>query len=152
MKIAIGCDHGGWEAKLEIVRRLEKEGHVVIDCGTNGPGMVDYPVYAKKTVETMFSTSSDFAILICGTGIGMSVAANKIDGVRAAHCTDCFSAEMAKAHNDSNVLCLGARITGIELMWRIVKAYMSASFLGSFHKPRVEMLNRDFMMGKKKDE
>ena len=148
MKIAVGADHGGFESKKEIIRRLRDEGYEVIDCGTYSSDMVDYPVIAKKTVETMFSSSAEKAILICGTGIGMSIAANKIDGIRAAHVTDCFSAEMARAHNDSNVLCLGARITGIELMWKIVKTYLSSDFTGSFHKKRVDMLNRDFMMGK----
>lgn len=141
MKIAIGSDHGGWNAKKEIIKRLKAEGHEVLDCGTNGPEMVDYPVYAKKTVECMFSNKADFSILICGTGIGMSIAANKIDGVRAAHCTDCFSSEMAKAHNNANVICLGERITGIELMWKILTSYMSAKYLEGIHAPRVEMLN-----------
>lgn len=145
MKIAIGSDHGGYLVKTEIIKRLENEGHEVINCGVDSAEMVDYPVYAKKTVDAMFSEHADFAILICGTGIGMSIAANKIEGVRAAHCTDCFSAEMAKAHNNSNVICLGARITGIELMWKIIKSYMGAEFLGSFHQPRVEMLNSEFM-------
>lgn len=151
MKIAIGSDHGGFESKKEIIKRLTESGHEVTDCGTYSSDMVDYPVIAKKTVETMFSSSLDKAILICGTGIGMSIAANKIDGVRAAHVTDCFSAQMARAHNDSNVLCLGARITGIELMWKIVEVYLDSEFLGSFHAKRVEMLNRDFMMGIKNE-
>lgn len=148
MKIAVGADHGGFDAKTEIINRLRSEGHEVIDCGTHTKDMVDYPMIAKKTIETMFSSSSEKAILICGTGIGMSIAANKIDGVRAAHVTDCFSAQMAREHNDSNVLCLGARITGIELMWKIVQTYLSSSFIGSFHKKRVDMLNSAFMMGK----
>ena len=141
MKIAIGSDHGGFPMKEELASRLINAGHKVINCGTDSTDMVDYPVFARKTVEIMFAENCDFAILVCGTGIGMSIAANKLEGVRAALVTDCFSAEMAKAHNDANVITLGARTIGIELAWKIVKSFMQAEFLHGIHEPRVAMLN-----------
>lgn len=141
MKIVLGSDHGGYLLKDEIKKRLIESGHEVIDVGTNSSEMVDYPIYAKKAVETMFLERADFTLLVCGTGIGMSIAANKIEGVRAALLSDCFSAEMAKAHNNANVITLGARTTGVELAWKIVESYIKAEFLGGIHEKRVEMLN-----------
>lgn len=139
MKIVLGSDHGGYLLKDEIKKRLIESGHEVIDVGTNSSEMVDYPIYAKKAVETMFLERADFTLLVCGTGIGMSIAANKIEGVRAALLSDCFSAEMAKAHNNANVITLGARTTGVELAWKIVESYIKAEFLGGIHEKRVEM-------------
>lgn len=141
MKIVLGSDHGGYLLKDEIKKRLIESGHEVIDVGINSSEMVDYPIYAKKAVETMFLERADFTLLVCGTGIGMSIAANKIEGVRAALLSDCFSAEMAKAHNNANVITLGARTTGVELAWKIVESYIKAEFLGGIHEKRVEMLN-----------
>lgn len=141
MRISLGADHGGYVMKDEIKKRLEDLGHTIFDAGTNSAEMVDYPIYAKKAISLMQNQKCDFAILVCGTGIGMSIAANKIDGVRAALVTDCFSARMAKEHNNANVICLGARTLGIELAWEIVKSYISSSFSEGIHTKRVEMLD-----------
>jgi len=141
MKLVIGCDHGGLVLKDELRKRLEAAHYEVLDCGVFTPDMVDYPDVAVKTIHTMFAGGYDAGILICGTGIGMSIAANKIPGVRAALCSDVYSAKMARAHNDANVITLGARTLGVELAWEIVKAYLGESFLGGIHQGRVEKLN-----------
>lgn len=140
MKIIIGCDHGGYDLKLEIIARLEKEGHSVVDVGCPDRTPVDYPDVAADLCHRLLDEKEDFGILICGTGIGISIAANKIDGIRAAHLSDAYSASMAKAHNNANVITLGARTLGVELAWTIVKAYMDSSFLGGVHQTRVEKI------------
>lgn len=141
MNIVIGSDHGGYELKLMIIERLKKEGHTVTDVGCDSRDMVDYPVYAVKTAKVVAEGNADFGIVICGTGIGVSIAANKVPGIRAALCTDCFSAKMAKEHNDANVITLGARTVGSELAWMIVQTYMKSEFQHGVHAQRVQMLN-----------
>ena len=141
MNIVIGSDHGGYELKLMIIERLKKEGHTVTDVGCGSRDMVDYPVYAVKTAKVVAAGNADFGIVICGTGIGVSIAANKVPGIRAALCTDCFSAKMAKEHNDANVITLGARTVGSELAWMIVQTYMKSEFQHGVHAQRVQMLN-----------
>ncbi|MDE6201851.1 MAG: ribose 5-phosphate isomerase B [Lachnospiraceae bacterium] len=141
MKIALGSDHGGYELKKMIVERLTSLGHTVDDLGCHSSDMVDYPVYAGKVAKAVISGDCVCGILICGTGIGMSIAANKISGIRAALCADCFSAKMAKEHNNANIIAIGARTTGPELAWMIVEAYLGSEFQHGIHDARVRMLN-----------
>lgn len=141
MKIALGSDHGGYELKKLLAERLTAAGHVVNDLGCDSLAMVDYPVYAKKVAKAVTAGEAECGILICGTGIGMSIAANKIPGIRAALCADCFSARMAKEHNDANIITIGARTTGPELAWMIVESYLNSEFQHGIHEPRVKMLN-----------
>ncbi len=141
MKILIGSDHGGFEYKEILKQRLAEDGHEMVDKGIATLQSVDYPDIAKEVVLGVLHTEGDCGILICGTGIGMSIAANKGKGIRAALCADTFSARMAKEHNDANIICLGARTLGIELAYTIVKAYLEAQFLGDKHLIRVNKIN-----------
>ncbi len=137
MKIIIGCDHGAYELKNKVKALLEGMDYEVDDCGTNSADSVDYPDIAKKVCDKIAAGESDRGILLCGTGIGMSIAANKINGIRCAHCTDTYSATMAREHNNANVIAIGARITGEELAYCIVKSWLSAEFSGGRHETRV---------------
>lgn len=141
MNIVVGSDHGGYELKCLIAERLKAQGHNVTDVGCDSLDMVDYPVYAVKAAKVVAADEADFGIVICGTGIGVSIAANKVPGIRAALCADCFSARMAKEHNDANIITLGARTTGSELAWMIVESYMKSEYQHGIHEPRVQMLN-----------
>ncbi len=138
--IAIGCDHGGLNLKEYIKEFLDGKGVEYKDFGTYDSSSCDYPDIAKKVCESVVSAESEKGILICGTGIGMSIAANKIDGIRAAHVTDTYSARMTKEHNDANVICLGERITGCDLALEIVNAYLNAEFQGGRHENRVKKI------------
>ncbi len=140
MRIIIGSDHGGYELKGELTVRLKKEGHEVEDIGCYSKDAVDYPDVAQTLCTRLLKDGYDFGILICGTGIGISIAANKIDGIRAAHLSDAYSAAMAKAHNNANVITLGARTLGVELAWNLVESYMSSSFLGGVHQQRIDKI------------
>ncbi len=126
--IAIGCDHGGYQLKMEIIRHLKERGFDIKDVGCNDTCSCDYPVYAKAVTDTVTSKEAELGILICGTGIGMSMAANKVEGIRAALCSDCFSAKATKEHNNANVLCLGARTTGPGLALMIVDYFVDTPF------------------------
>lgn len=137
MKIGIGCDHGGFEMKEELKKRLNGAGYTVVDKGIDCIREVDYPDVAVETAKGILAGEYDCAVLVCGTGIGMSIAANKVDGIRAALVTDSFSARMAKEHNNANIITLGARTVGIELAWELVTAYLGAEFLGGKHQVRV---------------
>lgn len=137
MRIAIGSDHAGYHLKTEIANLLKELRCEVIDFGTQSEDSVDYPDFALKVSESVRKGESSLGILICGTGLGMAIAANKVPGIRAVTCTDTFSAHLARAHNNANVLCLGARITGVELAKEIVKAWLEASFQGGRHERRV---------------
>lgn len=141
MKIIIASDHGGYELKALIIERLREENHEVFDNGCYSREAVDYPMIAKDTSLKLLNEGYDFGILICGTGIGIGIAANKVKGIRAALCSDVYSAKMAKAHNDANIITLGARTIGRELAWEIVKAYIETSFLEGVHKERVTQIN-----------
>ncbi|MGB8454840.1 MAG: ribose 5-phosphate isomerase B [Anaerocolumna sp.] len=126
--IAIGCDHGGYELKKEVMDHL-KERHIEYkDFGTYTKESCDYPVYAKKVADAVLSKECELGILICGTGIGISIAANKIKGIRAALCHDCFSAEATKSHNDANILAMGARVVGPGLALKIVDTFLDTPF------------------------
>ena len=139
--IAFGCDHGGFAYKNEVIERLTANGYTVIDCGTDSTASVDYPIFADKVCAEITSKNADLGILICGTGIGMSIAANKHKGIRAACCENTFSARMTRMHNDSNVLCLGARVLGIELVHDMIDLFVSTEFEGGRHQKRVDLLN-----------
>ena len=140
MKVSIGCDHGALALKNKMVEYLTAKGYEVKDCGTYTAASCDYPDIAKKACAAIISGECEKGILICGTGIGMSMAANKIHGIRAAHVTDTFSARVTKEHNDANVICLGERITGVEVALECVEAYLKAEFLGGRHKIRIDKL------------
>ena len=141
MKIAIACDHGGICLKQAVVEVITELGHTYEDFGCFDGMSVDYPEYAIKAATAVTSGDCDLGILMCGTGIGMSIAANKIKGIRCGHVTDAFSAEMTRAHNNANMIALGGRITTPATAKAIVKAWLTASFLGGRHERRVEMLN-----------
>ena len=128
MKIAIGADHGGYDYKEEILGLLQSKGYEVKDFGTFSKDSCDYPVIAKAVAKDVAAGNFDRGILICGTGIGMSIAANKIKGIRAALCSDTFSARATREHNDSNILCLGARVIGNKLAEDIVKIWLETPF------------------------
>lgn len=143
MKIAIGNDHGGTELKWEIKKYLESKGHEVVNYGTDTNESCDYPVYAKKVADAILAGEAECGILICGTGVGISIAANKIKGIRAAVCSDCATARLVKQHNNANILAFGARIVGVELAKDICDAYLNAVFdaEGGRHKRRVAMIH-----------
>ena len=140
MKIAIGSDHAGVEQKSEIIAFLKDSGIETIDCGCFSADSVDYPDIAEAVAAQVLEKSIP-GIIICGTGIGISIAANKIPGIRAALCSDPFSAEMARRHNDANVLALGARVLEMPVIKEIVRAFFSAEFEGGRHQRRVDKIN-----------
>ena len=141
MKIVLGADHGGVLLKNEIAERLKAEGHELCDVGVHEETRVDYPDKAVEACHMMQEKQADFVILCCGTGLGMSMAANKLPGIRAALLADSYSARMAKEHNNANCLCLGGRTVGIEKAMDMLKAYMGASFLGDRHARRVAKID-----------
>lgn len=139
--IAIGCDHGGIELKNQVIEHLRKRGIECQDVGCYTSESCDYPNYAHKVAELVKGNSCELGILICGTGIGMSMAANKIQGIRAALCGDCFSAQATREHNNANVLCMGARVIGSELAFRITDTFIDSAFSNEErHIRRVKML------------
>ncbi len=126
--VAIACDHGGFELKKELIKHLEKQGIEIRDFGCDSADSCDYPDYAHLVTDAIKSGEADKGILLCGTGIGMSIAANKVEGIRAALCGDCFSAEATRLHNDTNVLCMGARVIGPELAFKIADIWLGTEF------------------------
>ena len=126
--IGLGCDHGGYELKQEIIKYLEEKGIPYKDFGCDSTKSVDYPIYARKVGRAIQNGECDKGILICGTGIGISIAANKMKGIRAALCTDCFSAEATRLHNDANILALGGRVVGPGLAVKIVDTFLNTEF------------------------
>ena len=126
--IAIGSDHGGYDLKLEVIEHLKQRGFEVKDYGCDSKASCDYPVYGKAVAEAVANKECQHCILICGTGIGITKAANKVDGIRAALCADCFSAKATKEHNNANVLCMGARTIGPGLALMIVDAFVDTPF------------------------
>ena len=139
--IALGCDHGGFALKQEIMKHLDDRGLAYKDYGTYTEESCDYPIYGEAVGRAVASGACELGIIICGTGIGISMAANKVKGVRAALCGDCFSAEMTRKHNDANVLALGARVVGPGLALKIVDAFLDNEFEGGRHARRVALLN-----------
>ena len=138
-KIAIGCDHGGFNLKNKIIEYLSKKGVEVKDFGTYTIESCDYPVIAKEVAQEVAAGNFDNGILVCGTGLGMSIVANKVKGIRAVTCFDATTARMSKSHNNANILCLGERITGEYLALDIVETWLKTDFEGGRHKRRVDM-------------
>ena len=139
--IAIACDHGAVELKKEIEAMLDEMGLAYQDFGTDSSASVDYPVYAEKAARAVTSGACDKGILLCGTGLGMSLAANKVRGIRCALCGDCYSAEMSRRHNNANMLALGARVIGPELAKKITQIFLTTDFEGGRHARRVGMID-----------
>ena len=139
--IALGCDHGGYNLICAVKKYLDDKGIEYKDFGTYSTDSVDYPVYAYKVATAVANGDFEFGILCCGTGIGISIAANKIDGIRAAHCHDVYSAEMTKRHNNANVICMGGRVIGRELAFKIIDAWLDAEFEGGRHQKRIDKIH-----------
>lgn len=141
MKIGLGCDHGGYNLKLEIIKHLEAKGIECVDYGTNNAEeSVDYPIYGQKVAEAVVAKKVDYGIVCCGTGIGISLAANKVPGIRCAVVSDVFSAKMSKAHNNANMLALGERVLGKGLALELVDAWLNTEFEGDRHLRRVNLI------------
>lgn len=142
--IGIGSDHGGYELKQAVIKHLEEKGHAVKDYGCYSEESCDYPVYAKAVAEGILKDEVKQGILICGTGIGISIAANKVPGIRAALCTDCFCAEATRQHNNANVLALGGRVVGAGLAVKIVDTFLHTEFSGAErHQRRIDLIEGD---------
>lgn len=140
MKIAIGSDHGGFELKGKVINFLTEKGHEVLDLGCNSTDSVDYPKYGKLVGEAVVEKKADKGIVICGTGIGISIAANKVNGVRAALCTNTTMARLTREHNDANVLSMGARMVGDILALEMVDVFLTTEFEGGRHQKRIDQL------------
>lgn len=140
MKIAVGSDHGGVELKEEIKKFLNDEGYEFKDFGTNSTESCDYPDYALPVAEAVAAKEYDLGILICGTGIGIGIAANKVPGIRAALCSDTFSAHATREHNNANILTLGQRVVGPGLAIDIVKTFLNTEFEGERHQKRIDKI------------
>ena len=140
MKIAIGCDHGGFEHKNAIAQHLNDRGFEVIDCGIYENKSVDYPDIAVKVCEQITSNNCNLGVLICGTGIGMSLAANTVKGIRAACCSEHYSAKYTRLHNNSNVLCIGGRVIGIGTALELVDLFVDTEFEGGRHQKRIDKI------------
>ncbi len=151
MIVAVGCDHAGFPLKERVIQEVEAAGHTVVDCGTFDTAAADYPDFARRVGEAVVAGSAERGIMVCGSGVGASVAANKIPGVRAAPCHDTFSARQGVEDDDLNVLCLGARVVGPETAAEAVRAFLRARFSGAErHRRRVEKiraLERDARAG-----
>lgn len=141
MKIALGSDHGGFKLKNEIISYLKENGYEIKDFGTYTTESCDYPEYAEKVAEVVANKEFDFGILVCGTGIGISMSANKVPGIRAALCSDTFSAHATREHNNANILALGERVVGPGLAIDIVKTFLNSEFEGGRHQKRIDKIS-----------
>lgn len=139
-KLYIGCDHAALHMKNDLIGYLNDKGYEIEDVGPYTPESVDYPIYAKKVCDKVLADKGSLGILICGTGIGMSIVANKVKGIRAAAVSEVFSAIMTRKHNDANVLCMGARVIGIETAKMIADGFLEAEYEGGRHQKRVDMI------------
>jgi ribose 5-phosphate isomerase B len=139
--IAIGCDHASLTLKNAVIEHLKQRGFEITDCGTYDSASCHYPVFAQTVAEAVTSGAAEKGILVCGTGVGMSMAANKIKGIRAACVSDCFSAEATRAHNDANIVCFGQRVVGEGLAFKIVDTFLDTKFEGGRHQIRIDMVN-----------
>lgn len=139
-RVAVGNDHGGLALKKVLLPVLEDHGFEILDAGTNGSESVDYPDFGATVARQVASGEASFGVLVCGTGIGISIAANKVDGIRAAVCRSEYEARMARAHNDANILCLGERVTGPGLAQSILVAWLEADFEGGRHQRRIDKI------------
>lgn len=142
MKVAVGCDHGGFVLKDAVISTLEELGAQVVDMGTYSTESVDYPVYGKKVADAVANGECDLGVVMCGTGIGISIAANKVKGIRAAVVTDEFMAEMARRHNNANIIALGGRVITPEKAKSLVKAWYTAEFEGGRHQKRIDLITQ----------
>lgn len=142
MKVAVGCDHGGFVLKDAVMSTLEELGAQVVDMGTYSTESVDYPVYGKKVADAVANGECDLGVVMCGTGIGISIAANKVKGIRAAVVTDEFMAEMTRRHNNANIIALGGRVITPEKAKSLVKAWYTAEFEGGRHQKRIDMITQ----------
>lgn len=140
MRVAIGADHAGYALKETLAMYMRERGIEVIDFGTHGPDPVDYPDYARVVAEVVARGEADFGVLICGTGVGMAITANKVAGIRAAAVSDVYSARMSRAHNDANILCMGGRVVGPGLAIEILETWLRTPFEGGRHARRVEKI------------
>jgi ribose 5-phosphate isomerase B len=141
LRIALASDHGGYDMKVELADALRGAGVAVVDLGPRDAASVDYPDFAHALCAELLGGAADLGILICGTGLGMSMAANRHRGIRAALCTDPYMARMAREHNDANVLCLGGRVVGPALAWEIVRAFLDGRFAGDRHARRIAKID-----------
>jgi len=139
--IAIGCDHGGYELKQAVIGYLKEQGLEYKDFGTYSTDSCDYPIYGEAVARAVAGGECEKGIIICGTGIGISIAANKVKGIRAALCGDCFSAEFTRRHNDANILAMGARVTGSGLALKIVETFLNTEFEGGRHARRIDLIS-----------
>lgn len=139
--IAIGSDHAGYLLKADIIKFLNDKGLEVKDFGTNGPESVDYPDFGQAVAEAVASNECDRGIIICGTGIGISISANKVPGIRAALCTDSYMAKMSRQHNDANILAIGERVVGPGVALDIIETWLDTEFLGGRHQNRVSKIS-----------
>ncbi len=143
MRIVIGADHAGFSLKVQLIELLKEEGYSILDVGTDGPDPVDYPDYAQAVGEAVLSGEAELGMLLCGSGVGASIAANKIRGIRAALCHDVYSAHQCREHDDANVLCLGPRVIGVKLAEELVRAFLGARFSGAErHRRRLDKVAR----------
>ena len=140
-RLVLASDHAGFYLKNALVKLFPEAGYDVIDCGTASDASCDYPVFAEKLCAKINSGEAELGILCCGTGIGMSMAANKVKGIRAACCSDIFSAKFTRLHNDANVLCLGARVVGEGLAWELAECFVTTPFEGGKHARRVGLIH-----------
>ncbi len=140
MRIAIGNDHAAVEMKEHIKKHLEAKGHTVVDFGTNTSESTAYAIYGKKVADAVASGECDYGVLICGTGIGISLAANKVKGIRAAVCSEPYSARLTRLHNNANIIAFGARVVGIGMAEMIVDEFFSTEFEGGRHQTRIDMI------------
>ncbi|MBO5222499.1 MAG: ribose 5-phosphate isomerase B [Clostridia bacterium] len=140
MNLVIASDHAGYAMKENVKKYLLEQGHKVIDCGTDSEASCDYPIFAKALCKEINNGAAELGILICGTGIGMSMAANKVKGIRAAVCSDYFSTKFTRAHNNTNVMCIGARVMGEGLALELIEVFLNTPFEGGKHLRRVNML------------
>ncbi|KLU67067.1 ribose-5-phosphate isomerase B [Desulfosporosinus acididurans] len=148
MRVVLGADHGGYELKEAIRGHLESQGYEVLDVGTYSTDSVDYPMYGFAVGNAILKGEADLGIAVCGTGQGISIAANKLPGIRSAVCTETFSARMAREHNNANVLALGGRVVGVGLALDIVDIFLKTEFSGGRHERRINLIT-DFELGKK---
>lgn len=140
MKIAIGCDHVGYALKLHIIQYLQEKGYEIIDCGTDSAERCDYPVYGQQVALKVKKGDANLGILICGTGVGISIAANKVAGIRAVVCSDPYTAGLSRMHNNTNVLAFGARVVGEAVAEQLVDEFLNAHYEGGRHQKRINML------------
>ena len=143
MRIALAADHAGYLLKDELAQWLREQGHEVTDLGTNGPESVDYPAYGRKVADAVASGQAERGIAVCGTGIGISIAVNREPKCRCARVGDPLSAQLAREHNDANVLALGARLIGSEMAKACVELFLGTEFAGGRHQPRVDQLSHE---------